>query len=57
MCPTSPVTPDEAEPQPSAQHVGSEQEQLITKIRRRYNVEVVPGRSAEDEEAARELVQ
>jgi hypothetical protein len=34
----------------------NQQYQLIQKIRRKYNQEVVEGRSTEDEEAIRELV-
>lgn len=41
---------------PSEPGAPSAQFQLIQKIRRKYNQEVAEGRSAEDEEAIRELV-
>jgi len=38
-------------------HSGSEQHSLIQQIRRGYNQEVVQGRTPEDEQAIRQLVQ
>lgn len=65
MCPTSPSGvgtqqmsgQDAANCTAAALESGpSEQYRLIQKIRRKYNQEFVEGRSAEDEEAIRELV-
>ncbi len=69
MCPTSPSTAGSMQlagpcspAQNTAQTGGaddampSQQYELIQRIRRKYNQEVAEGRSAEDEEAIRELV-